>query len=102
MDIGHVNQAESLLDGLQYLPDWGPRVLAVARALAAEQATARAAITLAAADRDEAEAKLEKVATLVADLRFATGAEWVARMLDNILFPCECPGEHCGECGCCP
>lgn len=30
---------------------------------------------------------------------------WVADRLNaraDELDPCACPGEHCGECGCCP
>ena len=50
----------------------------------------------------EAEDKLEKVAVLVADLADIPSASLIAQALDNILFPCECPGEHCGECACCP
>lgn len=102
VDIDHVNQAEKLLNGLQYLPDFGPRVLAIARALAAEQAIARAALAITLDERNEAQAKLEKVATVIADLDLIPGARMIAQILDNILFPCECPGEHCGECGCCP
>lgn len=53
-------------------------------------------------ERDEHAAKLEKIAGIIADLSKTPRNEWIAQMLDNVLFPCECPGEHCGECGCCP
>jgi hypothetical protein len=53
-------------------------------------------------ERNGAEAKLEKVAKLLPDLERLPGGRLFAEALDNILFPCDCPGEHCGECGCCP
>jgi hypothetical protein len=55
-------------------------------------------------ERNEAEEKLERLAVFVADLQHITGARYIADIIDGILFPgeCECPGEHCGECGCCP
>lgn len=53
-------------------------------------------------ERNESEAKLEKIAELIRDFRDAPATELLRQELDNILFPCECPGEHCGECGCCP
>lgn len=52
-------------------------------------------------ERDDYAAKLEKVAAIIRDLS-GTSNELVAQALDNILFPCQCPDEHCGDCGCCP
>lgn len=35
-----------------------------------------------------------------------TGTSTVRDLLtsraDNLIDPCRCPGEHCGDCGCCP